>query len=478
MQTETETQTPTETALWQRGALELGAAITRGEVSSREVVDAHLERIEEINPRVNALHATLAEQARADAAHADRLLASDATVGPLHGVPFSVKENVDVANTATTWGLAAMAEAVSPDDAPVVANLRAAGAIPISRGNMPDFALRWHTDNDLMGATRNPWDPSRTPGGSSAGEAVALATGMAPLAVGNDLGGSLRWPSQCAGTAALRPSHGRVPDASSIPPTDSPPTIQLFNSQGPMARRVEDLRVAFAAMIAPSPRDPWHIPAPAAGLPLDGPVRVCVALPEGTDPTVADGVRRAADALAGAGYDTREDLPPGVEEAATLWAELLNEDVRRFWPMVEPIVSDGARRFTASALSASPVLDVEGYAMRWQARQALARRWSVYQAERPLILAPVFLERPFAVGADIADPESAARIAEPMKMVVAVNLLGLPAAALPAGLDPDGLPLGVQIIGPRFREDLCLDAAAAIEGAVGTLTPIEPRGSV
>jgi hypothetical protein len=120
-------------------------------------------------------------------------------------------------------------------------------------------------------------------------------------------------------------------------------------------------------------------------------------------------VRRAADALAGAGYEAREEIPPGVDEAATLWAELLNEDVRRFWPMVEPIVSDGARRFTASALSATPVLDVEGYAMRWQARQALARRWSLYRAERPLILAPVFLEHPFAVGADIADPESAAR---------------------------------------------------------------------
>jgi amidase len=272
-------ETQTETALWQRGAIELAAAIARGEVSSREVVDAHLERIERINPRVNALHVTLAERARADAAQADRLLASGATVGPLHGVPFSVKENVDVA-TATTWGLVAMSEAVSPTDAPVVANLRAAGAIPISRGNMPDFALRWHTDNDLMGATRNPWDPSRTPGGSSAGDAVALATGMAPLAMGNDLGGSLRWPSQCAGTAALRPSHGRGPDASSIPPTDSPPTIQLFNSQGPMACRVEDLRVAFAAMVAPSPRDPWHIPAPGAGPPLDRPVRVSVALPE------------------------------------------------------------------------------------------------------------------------------------------------------------------------------------------------------
>ena len=461
--------------LWQRAATELARAIAEGEVSSRAVVDAHLERIERVNHEVNALRVILSEEARAAADEADRMIAAGEAVGPLHGVPFSVKENVDVAGTATTWGLAAMAQAVSPTDAPAVANLRAVGAIPIARGNMPDLAIRWHTDNALAGATLNPWDRARTPGGSSGGEAVALATGMVPLGVGNDLGGSLRWPSQCVGTAALRPSHGRIPDATAVRPTDNPLSIQLFNCQGPMARRVEDLRVAFAAMIAPSPRDPWHVPAPAQREPLRGPVRVSVALPDRTDPEIADGVRRAADALAAAGYGLREELPPDLDQAAALWAELLNDDVRRSWPAVEPIVSAGARRHTTNALNVTEPLDVAGYALRWQTRQALARRWSLHQAQSPLILAPISLRRPFTPDADAAGRDDVLEIVDGMRMVVSVNLLGLPSVAVPVGLDDRGLPLAVQIIGPRFREDLCLGAAAVIEAAVDTITPIDPR---
>jgi amidase len=462
------------TSLWQLGAQHLATAIRSREVSSREVVQAHLDRIEAVNPTVNALHVTLADEALAGAAAADRAVAAGDAVGPLHGVPVSVKENVDVAATATTWGLAPMAGAVSPTDAPVVANLRAAGAIPISRGNLPDLALRWHTDNDLMGATINPWDPSVTPGGSSGGEAVALATGMAPLAVGNDIGGSLRWPSQCNGTAALRPSQGRVPDASVIPPTDGPPVMQLFNSQGPMARHVADLRVAFEAMIAPSPRDPWYTWAPFAGPPVARPA-VGVAVPSETEPKIAEGVTRAAGALAAAGYAVSELMPPELEHAATLWGELINEDVRRFWAAVEPATSAGARDFVATVLSLTDELDITEYAMRWQARQVLARQWSLHQAETPLILAPICLRAPFEPGEDLRGAEAVGAIVASMRFVVAVNGLGLPSAAVPVGLDERGVPLAVQIIGPRFREDLCLDAAAAVEDALGTITPIDPR---
>jgi amidase len=260
-----------------------------------------------------------------------------------------------------------------------------------------------------------------------------------------------------------------------VPPTEGPLSIQLFNSQGPMARRVEDLRLAFAAMVAPSPRDPWHTPAPAFGEPARGPVRVGLALPDDTDAAIAEGVQRAARALSAAGYELTDEPPPDLDQAATLWVELLNEDVRRFWPAVEPIVSAGARRFTQGALGGTEPLDVEGYAMRWQARQALARRWSTHQAERPLILAPVSLHQPFGAGEDVRDADGAVQILGALRIVVAVNLLGLPAVAVPVGLDDRGMPLGVQIIGPRFREDLCLDAAAAVEAAVAPVTPIDPR---
>ncbi|HEX6031924.1 MAG TPA: amidase family protein, partial [Tepidiformaceae bacterium] len=233
------------TELWRLGAADLATLIRTKEVKSREVVSAHLDRIAAVNPKVNAVTVVLADAALAAADAADRAVAAGSEVGALHGVPMTVKENIDVAGSATTQGIVAMAEAVPPMDAPHIAQLKAAGAIPMARTNLPDFGLRWHTDNALRGATKNPWDASRTPGGSSGGEAVALATGMTPLGMGNDYGGSLRWPSQCAGTAALKPTLGRVAQASALAPEEATITLQMFAVEGPMARHVRDLRLAF-----------------------------------------------------------------------------------------------------------------------------------------------------------------------------------------------------------------------------------------
>ena len=182
-----------------KGAVELAAMISSREVTSAEVVDAHLARIEEVNPDLNAVTVTLADEARAAAAAVDRAVTAGAPLGPLAGVPFTVKENIDVAGSATTWGVAALAEQIASAAAPMVARLREAGAIPIARTNLPDFAFRWDTTSGRAGRTRNPWDATRTPGGSSGGEAGALASGMTPLGLGNDLGGSLRVPSQMCG---------------------------------------------------------------------------------------------------------------------------------------------------------------------------------------------------------------------------------------------------------------------------------------
>src|SRR5918911_3505773 len=219
--------------------------------------------------------------ARRAAERAEAQLAAGQAVGPLHGVPFTVKENVDVAGTATTHGVAAFAGNVAPADAPAVAHLRAAGAIPVGRTNMGELALRWHTHSALGGATRNPHDAALTPGGSSGGDAVAVATGMVTLGVGNDLGGSLRFPAQCCGIVALRPSLGRVARASALPPEDMPVGNQLLNVDGPLALRVADLRLALEVMSAPSPRDPWHAPAPLSGPPA--PRRVTVFSPPDAD---------------------------------------------------------------------------------------------------------------------------------------------------------------------------------------------------
>src|SRR5215831_1219581 len=270
------------------------------EVSSREVVQAHLDRAEAINAHLNAIVRLLPEQALAAADEADRLAADGTWLGPLHGVPFTVKENIDVAGTPTTHGVRLLAEAVPPRDAPIVERMRAAGAVLIGRTNLPDLGLRVHTDSSLRGLTRNPWHPGRTSGGSSGGEAAALATGMTPIGLGNDIGGSLRNPANACGIASIRPSFGRVPDADCGPQPGQLLAVQLMNVQGPMARRVADVRLTLRVLIGAHARDPWSIDAPFEGPPLNRPIRVAVvAEPPGgsTHPAVAATVRRAALAL-------------------------------------------------------------------------------------------------------------------------------------------------------------------------------------
>jgi amidase len=463
--------------LWELGAFELGATIRNREASSRDAVQAQLDRIDAVNPAVNAVTATIADRALAAADEADAAIARDEHTSPFHGVPFTVKENTDLAGSATTQGVRALAEMIPPIDAPAVEHLRSAGAIAFARTNMPDLALRWHTDNALHGPTRNPWDPARTPGGSSGGEAAALATGMTPLGVGSDFGGSLRWPSACCGTTALRPTLGRVPMATSLEPANAPLTMQLMAVQGPMARGVLDLRVAFEIMSRASDRDPWHVPVPVAGSALPNPIRVAACSDpagHGVDPAVADGVRRVADALADAGYAV-EDVPlPAVADASDVWMTLVLAEIRTLWPVFDPIIGDDARTFLTDALEVAPAVDRAGYGGAFMTRQGIARTWAQFQTQYPLVLGPVSTQLPFAVGTDLDGVEIVDEIRHSLDLTLLCNCLGLPAVTLPAGV-ADDLPVGVQVIGPRYREDVCLTAAWEIERALGPITPIDPR---
>lgn len=465
--------------LWQHSALELAALISKCHASVREVVDAHLARIEAVNPAVNAVVNVFADDARAAAALADQRLARGEPVGPLHGVPVTVKENVDLAGSATTQGVTAFAGAIPLVDAPHVAQIKEAGAIPIGRTNLPDFAWRYHTDNDLRGPTKNPWDPSRTPGGSSGGDAVALATGMTPLGLGGDLAGSLRVPAAFCGVATIRPSLGRVPQHGTLLPAERPPAIQLMVVQGPMARSVADLRAALEAMSGPEPRDPWWVPAPLVGPPPRMPIRVAVAATHAggtTEPAVAAAVRRAADALSDAGYAVEEVDPPDVVGAAQIWTDLVMTEIRATWEVLGHLASSGAQAFIANALELTPGLDLPGYMTALAARNTHGRAWAQFLAERPLLIGPVCTTLAFPVGLDVDGIEGTRSVMDSMRLTVVVNVLGLPAVAVPTGLHGD-LPTGIQIIGSRYREDLCLDAAQVIENRLGTITPIDPRGS-
>jgi amidase len=462
--------------LWKRGAGELAGMIAAGEVSAVEVVEAHLGRIEAVNPPVNAVVRVLADEARAAADEVDRARSAGEVLGPLAGVPVTVKENIDLAGTPTTNGLSALAEAVPPGDAPVVERLRAAGAIPIARTNLPDMGLRIHTDSDLHGLTRNPWHPGRTAGGSSGGEAVALATGMSPLGLGNDLGGSLRNPANCCGIASIKPSAGRVPHASYLPAEDDPPVFQDFAVQGPMARRIADVRLALGVVAGPHPRDPFSVPVQPTWPRPDRPLRAAVLAepPGGTpDPRVAERVRAAAATLGDAGYDVREVVPPRYEEVVEVWFDLVFSDIRTMMPLMEPILSDDARTFLRSALDAAPPLDIGGYVQAWMQCQSLARAWAQFFTDVDVVVSPTWTELPFAHGWDVASVENTAATLALLRPVMPANALGLPSACVPAGL-VDGLPVGVLVTGPMYREDRCLDAAEVVEAALAPDVPIDP----
>jgi amidase len=463
--------------LWRWDAVDLARAIRLGQVSSRDAIESCLKRLAAVNGAINAVTVVLAEPARAQADAADRALKRGDPVGPLHGLPVTIKENVDHEGTATTNGVVGFKELVAQFDNPAVANWKRAGAIVIGRTNTPAFSLRWHTDNELHGATFNPWDRTRTPGGSSGGAAASLAVGITPLAHGTDYGGSIRYPAYCCGVAGIRPTLGRVPGFNATAPEERTITAQIMAVQGPMARRIRDVRLGLAPMAAGDPRDPWWVPAPLTGAPPAHPVKVALTVDPaklGVDPAVADAVRRAGAALARAGYAVEEVEPPSVEAIAELWWTLAWSETRHVMqPVMRKLGGKDVNRALDAVLSITPDLDLVGYMKGLAARAKHVRDWLLFLERYPLVVGPVSTEPPFPVGFDTDEQADPRRLIRAQRLLTAVNLLGLPSAAVPVG-KAGAVPLGVQVIGSRYREDLCLDAAEAIEAQCGLPTPIDP----
>lgn len=468
----------TETELWRMSAAELAHAIRSKQVSSVEVIEAHLRRIEAIDPMVNAIPVVLRDQALEAAKAADRAVHAGSALPRLHGVPFVVKSNIDVAGTPTTQGMKMLADAYPTMDAPIVERMRAAGAIPIGRANMPNGAIRWHCESELYGRTANPWDRSRTAGGSSAAVAVAIATGMSPLGLGNDGLGSLRHPAQCCGISVLKPTLGRIPDASTAPGSSAGPIgAQLMAVNGPLARRVADLRAGLEVMAGPTWRDPWSVPAPLGGSSPLTPIQVAVVLDpahQGTAKQVQEGVRTAARALADAGYAVEEIEPPDVELAAKTCLDLYNTaDCRALLESLPQLMPVDTREFLAQFYEVAGESDPIAIARAFVTRHSLMQAWGDFQQRYPVIVAPISTEIPFKAGSDLTERRVREEV-QSMRMTTAVNALGLPAVAVPVGID-DGLPQAVQLIGARYREDVCLHVAQVLEDSLGIITPIDPR---
>ena len=460
--------------IWRNNATDLAGMIAAGDVSSLEVVDSHLDRIEEVNGWLNAVTRVLADEARVAAKDADKAVAAGDELGPLHGVPCTIKENVDVAGTPTTQGLPVFADLISPTDAPLVERLRSAGAIPIGRTNLPELGLRISTDNPLHGLTRNPWHPERTAGGSSGGEGSAIASGMSPLGLGNDIGGSVRNPAFCCGVTAIKPTHGRLP-AFSVFEHDQNPALssQIMLTDGPMARSVSDLRTAMGILNGRDIRDPRSV-----DVPLDGPdakrqAAVVKHIP-GVDchPSVIEGIERAASSLAEAGWEIVESTPPGIDLCSEIWAHLLGADVSLLMDAARPILSKEMAEALDSGITEQFSREIISPDVIHVERSRLAREWSLFFAENPVVIMPTWPHPPFEHGADIRE-ESRQELVETLRFITPANVLGLPSVALPVGVS-DALPQGVQCVADRWRDDLALKDAGDIEESLGIITPINP----
>ncbi|MFC8681263.1 amidase [Microbacterium ureisolvens] len=454
----------------------IAAAVRAREVTAAEVVEAHLERIAGANTRVNALTVIFPDRARAAAAAVDAAVAEGRDPGPLAGVPVSVKENIDLTWSATTSGWRGLVDAVPDRDATVVRRLREAGAVPVGRGNMPDFGMRWDTDNDVFGRTLNPWNPERSPGGSSGGDAVAVATGMSAIGLGNDFGGSLRLPAYAAGVVGLRPSQGRVPRAA-VRDQAVALTLQQFSVNGPMARSVDDVALALDVLEGWDADDPVSLATPHVR-PGDVVRRVGVVRDPGgggVDPEVAAALDRAAASLADRGWEIVEVDAPMLEEAAVLWRRLSCTDTLiSLHPeaLGRPLGASATAFLRDSTAAARPFESAREYADAWGRRAVVAAAWRRLQIEVPLILGPVSTSRMRGVDYDLGGRREADRAWRDLWLTVVTNFLGLPALALPTGLGADGMPTGVQLIGPLFGEHVLFEAGRAVEDGVPALPPL------
>ncbi|ORT57049.1 amidase [Streptomyces sp. CB03238] len=480
------TSSPGEKPLWDHSAAELAAGIRGKAFSATEVARAFLQRIDETNPAVNALVDIRPEEALAQAAAADAKVAAGEPLEPLHGVPVSIKINTSQRGYASSHGIPEWAGAVAGDDAACVAALRRAGANLMGRSNSPAFAVRWFTGNDLHGRTLNPWSSAHTPGGSSGGAAAAVASGMVPIAQGNDIGGSIRFPAYCCGAVGLRPTVGLV---SATEPAqggefDAPLSFQTMAVHGPLGWTVDDVRLGLHAMVTPDLQDPVGLPVrPPLGEPR--PVKVAVVRDAGLakpHPAVEAAIDSAAAWLGEAGYEVEEVELPLLGEAARLWSLLLYEELRTMMPEIERFGDDTVRLSLASSFAAAtehwgerPTLEayIKGYARRG----TLITRLQQYLGDDRILLTPVSAEPPFEQDADLAGDARVRELLAAQWPMQAVPVLGFPAISVPTGLR-DGLPSGVQLIGGRYRENLLLHAATAIEArAERTRPPLAPSGA-
>lgn len=463
--------------LYELDAVALASLIRDRKVSAREVTEDALARMAAVNPRINAVVDGMEAEARATARALDEKQARGDALGALHGVPVTVKVNVDTKGHATTNGIVAFKDNIAPEDSAVVANLRRAGAVIIGRTNTPAFSMRWFTDNELHGRTLNPWDPKITPGGSSGGASAATAAGIGTIGHGNDIGGSVRYPAYACGIAGIRPSFGRVPAFNPSAPVERPTVAHQSSVQGPLARSIRDLRASLDAMAMRDPRDPWHVPAPPVSQPHTGPVRVALFDRwDGCeiDPPVARALRQAAAWLSDAGYQIEVVNPPHFEETVELWQSLIiSQEIFDGLDRLESLGDEPLRisfaNFASTAKTLTPAEFIKGLAHR----TTLLRAWTLFFEKYPILIMPSSWKMPFPIDADQTGDARPLIAAQTPQTVLPI--LGLPGLSVPILTDGEA-PCGVQLVTARYAEAIALEAGEVIEARAPKIKVIDPRG--
>ena len=452
--------------LFHADATELASRIRRKEVSSVEVLNAHLERIESVNPKINAI-VTMTEDALDNAKSADAAVMRGDTLGPIHGVPFTIKDGVDTAGLLTTRGSKLFKDRVPDADAPVVSRLKGAGGVLVGKTNMPEFALWGETDNDVFGRTFNPYDFERTAGGSSGGESAALAAGLSPLGIGSDVGGSIRQPASFTGVVGLKATHGR------IPLTGHWPDVMLrFMHVGPMARTVRDIALGLSIVAGPDGADSYAVPVPAPTLEeLSVPLKsLRVGWNSGSSfgrvkPEVARAVARAATALAEAGCDVEEVSLPVLESK-----DLLNISLTTSYSegnhFVRAVVAGREDELSPNIKGSldKPTPTLREYLEVRAACDDIKQGFAAYFGNYHLLLCPTVLVTAFPHGVEeLPVAGKTVLVREVMNTTRVFDWTGSPAVSVPFAWSGKGMPIGMQIVGRHLDEATVLSAAAALE---------------
>ncbi len=463
------------TDTWKLPATELAALIRTRKVSAHEVAVAALARLDAVNPKLNAVIAHRPEEVLAAADAVDAIIAKGGDAGLLGGVPVTVKVNTDQLGHATTNGLRLQKDLIAASDSPVVSNLRHAGAVILGRTNTPAFSLRWFTDNQLHGRTKNPRDPGLTPGGSSGGAASAVAAGIGQIGHGTDIGGSIRYPAYACGVHGLRPSLGRVPawNASGMERSIG---AQLMAVSGPIARTIADVALGLDVLSRADARDPWYVPYPAAGAPVSRRVALCLR-PNGmaVAPEIIAALQDSARRLEAAGYIVEEvSDTPSFRDATEMQIKLwLGDGYPGFADLVAREADPAAMMIAAAFHDMATNLPGDIVGQTLIRRATLTRVFQAFMDQYPLLLVPVSGQLPFADDADMAGPEAFAAVWEAQLVQTGLPLMSMPGLVVSTGM-VGVAPVGVQLIANRGREDLLLAAGAAIEAGGTPPSPIDP----